>query len=57
MGVAVSRSTGDVHFVRLVGCRIALAVVGSADPHEVLGKHPEIEVVERNPKRGSARSV
>src|SRR6476620_11524593 len=29
-----------------MGCRLALAVVGSADPHEVLGKHPEIEVVE-----------
>ena len=38
-----------------LGRRIALAVVGSADPHEVLGKHPEIEVVERHrssPPRG-----
>src|SRR5262249_53356293 len=38
-----------------LGCRIALAVVGSADPHKILGKHPEIEVVERH-RSSSPRS-
>jgi hypothetical protein len=41
-----------------LGCCVSLSVVGSADPHKLLGEHPEIELVEGHrlsPPRGRRR--